>query len=161
MFDFIEHFYRSKRRYSTLDYLSLMEFDVKAWVAETGVNRTRSPNIGMEGEGRTEDIYSLPKDSTNSLESRPATRRKDYTRLATFLIFLQEGSSQTVLHCAHHGSTFRSCDLGEPEEWSGYSPSQACSLPLSPHSTDGITSYYTAKAAEPILNCARRGEFLL
>ena len=132
-----------------------MEFDVKAGVAETGVNQTRSPHLDMEVEGRTEDIYSLPKDSTNSLESRPATR------LATFLIFLQEGSSQTVLHCAHHGSTFRSCDLGEPEEWFGCSPSQACSLPLSPHSTDGITSYYTAKAAEPILNCARRGEFLL
>lgn len=76
----------------------------------------------MEGEGRTEDIYSLPKYSTNSLESRPATRRKDYTRLVAFLIFLQEGNSQTVLHCAHQGSTFRSCDPGEPEEWSGCSP---------------------------------------
>jgi hypothetical protein len=71
-----------------------MEFDVKAGVAETGVKQTRSPSLDTEGEGRTEDIYSLPKYSTNSLESRPATRRKDYTRLVAFLIFLQEGNSK-------------------------------------------------------------------
>src|SRR5437879_3675009 len=33
-----------------------------------------------------------------------------------------QGSSQTVLHCAHRGSTFRSCGLGEQEGWSGCSP---------------------------------------
>jgi len=33
-----------------------------------------------------------------------------------------KGSSQTVLHCAHWGSTFWSCGLSEQEGWSGCSP---------------------------------------
>jgi predicted ArsR family transcriptional regulator len=65
-----------------------MEFEIKAGVAYPGVIQTgSSPNLDMKGEGRTEDIYSLPKDSTNSLESRPATR------LVAFLMSLREGGT--------------------------------------------------------------------
>ena len=40
MFDYIERFYNPKRRHSTIGYLSPMEFEQKAGLAQAGVNRT-------------------------------------------------------------------------------------------------------------------------
>ena len=96
--------------------------------------------------GKDEQRISTPYRRTRQTVLRAGLLRaaKDYTRLVAFLVFLQERSSQTVLHCAHQGSTFRSCDLGEPEEWSGCSPpppklaryhSPHIALTESPHTT--------------------------
>ena len=116
---------------------------MKAGVAETGVNQTRSPHLDMEEEGRTEDIYSLPTDSTNSLESRPATRRKGLyapRRLSHF------PPRREQLDCPSPRASREHIPIVRPRRarrmvWRLPSPSQAGSLPLSPHSTDGITSY--------------------
>jgi len=76
------------------------------------------------GGGRTNKRTSTRYRRTRQtvLRARPLRAAKGYTRLFAFLISLREGGSQTVLHCAHQGSTFRSCDLGEQEEWSGCCP---------------------------------------
>ena len=47
VFDYIECFYNPKRRYSTIGYLSPVEFEMQAGFAKAGVNRTGCRPYGV------------------------------------------------------------------------------------------------------------------
>jgi putative transposase len=60
VFDYIERFSNPRRRHSTLGYLSPMEFERQAELAEDGVHQTGSrPAIGVKMIG-TDDIHRNP-----------------------------------------------------------------------------------------------------
>jgi hypothetical protein len=67
------------------------------------------------------DIFHPPDPS---IASQSISRDVPLARVRAFRFspLCPKGSSQTVLYCAHRGSTFRSCGLGEQKGWSGYSP---------------------------------------
>lgn len=56
VFDDIEHFYNLKQRHSTLGYLSPMEFEMQAGLAEAGVNQT-----GSSPRHQFELMYWIPE----------------------------------------------------------------------------------------------------
>jgi hypothetical protein len=104
---------------------------VKAGVAYPGIIQTgSSPNLDLEEEGRTKRTSTRYRRTRQTvLRAGPLRAAKGYTRLFAFLISLREG-----------GTFHRATSRARRMVWLLSSPFQACSLPLSPHSMDGIPS---------------------